>query len=325
MNMQNAPDWNAVRGSTAWYVDYFLDRLKRASDSSGFRLLDALDLHWYPEAQGDCRIIFDPCNQTSVNQITARLQAPRSLWDSTYVETSWIAQGVLGNRSINLVPRLFASINRYYPGTNLSFSEVTYGGEGHVSGGLAMADFLGVAGRMGVFAANFWPLESNTAFVNAAYRLYRNYDGNRSAFSAVSTRATASDNALASVFAGFDADSNVAHVIVVNKSQTAALHGTFNFTSPAILISGRVFGFESGASAVAEKTAVASIAANSFAYDLPPLSARHFVLQASAPLAAKLTPRNGTRKRFFPPTGWIRLPFSPEKTATPDGRIWPLK
>jgi len=322
MDMQTAPDWSAVRGSATWYVDYFLDRLKRASDSSGMRLLDAVDFHWYPEARGDCRIIMDGCAQ-SANQISARLQAPRSLWDSTYVETSWIAQAVLGNRAVNLIPRIFASINRNYPGTNISFSEVTYGAENHVSGGLAMADFLGVAGRLGLLSSNFWPLETNTSFVNAAYRLYRNYDGLRSVFGSITARASSSDNALSSVFTSFDPGGNAVHIIVINKSQTTALRGNFTVASPSPVTAGRVFGFENGASAITEKTAIASITGNTFTYDLPPLSARHFILQTSGTLPiGRITDRfphkgilNAMSPRALIPTGRTKFPL-----VSPDGR-----
>ena len=59
--------------------------MKSEGDKAGKRLLDVLDFHWYPESQGDCRIIASTdCDQLSTAQTQARMQSPRSLWDSTY-------------------------------------------------------------------------------------------------------------------------------------------------------------------------------------------------------------------------------------------------
>jgi mannan endo-1,4-beta-mannosidase len=230
---------------------------------------------------------------------------------------------VLGNKSVNLLPRIFASIQRNNPGTRLAITEFDYGAPNHVSGGIALADFLGVLGRMDVYAAFYWPL-STGPFTGAAYRLYRNYDGDKNGFGTMSARATASDNALASVFASFDPGGNAVHIIVLNKSQTAAVRGNFSVATPVPITQGRVFGFEAGASAIAEKAPVASISQNSFAYDLPPLSARHFVLQTSGPLGVNFRAANkpGRRKApyFSPGSGRALFPWE-GKTALPDGRV----
>ncbi|MFO0660143.1 MAG: glycoside hydrolase family 44 protein [Polyangiaceae bacterium] len=64
--------------------------MKAAEQTVGARLVDDLDVHWYPEAQGDGHRIVD--EGVSEGEIQARLQAPRSLWDNTYTGTSWITQ-----------------------------------------------------------------------------------------------------------------------------------------------------------------------------------------------------------------------------------------
>ena len=46
------------------------------------RLVHVLDVHWYPEARGTKRITD---KDTSPKTVAARLQAPRSLWDPTYI------------------------------------------------------------------------------------------------------------------------------------------------------------------------------------------------------------------------------------------------
>ena len=50
-DLQTAPDWGTVsKGKLyTWFLDYYLDQMKKASDTTGKRLLDVLDLHWYSE------------------------------------------------------------------------------------------------------------------------------------------------------------------------------------------------------------------------------------------------------------------------------------
>ena len=115
--------------------------------TAGHRLVDYLDLHWYPETyvsdnymnQSSTRITdqVDPSPQIQA----ARLQATRSLWDPSYNENNWVAQGIPG--PIMLIPRLKAEIAAHYPGTKLAFTEYGFGGGHDISGGVAEADVLG--------------------------------------------------------------------------------------------------------------------------------------------------------------------------------------
>ena len=70
-------------------------RWRQAGTNGGRRLVDALDVHWYPEARGSCAANpMDGCRITEENTeagvVAARKQAPRSLWDPAYSENSWI-------------------------------------------------------------------------------------------------------------------------------------------------------------------------------------------------------------------------------------------
>ena len=77
---QNAPDWAAVSSGKgyAWFLDYYLDSMKKASDTAGLRLLDVLDLHWYPEAKGSDGNRITNSDATSAADNLARVQAPRT-------------------------------------------------------------------------------------------------------------------------------------------------------------------------------------------------------------------------------------------------------
>lgn len=315
-SLQEAPDWTAINksGRYGWYIDYFLEEMKKASDQAGKRLLDVLDLHWYPEATGDHRI--NGADATTANDQAARLQAPRSLWDSGYKETSWISQWATQG-PVNLLPRVFQSIDTYYPGTKVAITEYNYGAADKVSGGLAEADFLGVLGQTGVFAANFWQLAEKPTYVASAFRLYRNYDGKQGRFGPISAAATASDKENASVFASFGSGGDEVHIIVINKNATETVKGTFTVTSPVPLTQGKVYGFDGSGTALSEKAAVASVTGNAFTYILPPLSANHFVIKTAGALPSAL---RDSRPALRP-----AVVSDPGSAYLPDGRLLPPK
>src|ERR1019366_5993457 len=144
VNLQSATDSSADGDFITWW----LGQMKAAETSAGKRVVDDLDLHWYPEATGGGARITD--DGTGAAEVAAREQAPRSLWDMTYTETSWITQSST-NGPITLIPREMQKIAQTYPGTKLSFSEWNYGGGTDISGAIASADVLGIFGSYGVF------------------------------------------------------------------------------------------------------------------------------------------------------------------------------
>jgi mannan endo-1,4-beta-mannosidase len=273
--LQDAPDWPGVKGAHDWFIDYYLDRMRQAEASGGRRLLDVLDVHWYPEARGDRRIT-EP-GATTPADVEARLQAPRSLWDPTYREDSWIAQYL--PQYLPLLPRLRTSIDRYYPGTELAITEYDYGAGDHVSGGLAQADVLGAFGRYGVRIATLWGIEEGDAYTAAAFSLYRNYDGRGARFGSTSVRARVDDPAKASVYASIDGDDpSTLHVVLINK-RDHALRGRFTVANGAAYSTGEVWGFDASGPAITARPAVEGAGGGGFSYDVPAYSAVHLVLR----------------------------------------------
>lgn len=211
VRLQDAPD-----AKNRDFQSYYLQQMKLAGQTAGKRLLDVLDVHWYPEATGGG--IRVASQQTSPAVVAARLQAPRSLWDATYTETSWIAQDWL-NGPLKLLPRLFAKISANYPGTKLAFTEYNYGAGRHISGGIAQADVLGIFGRDGVFAAAQFPLIDNETFVQGAIKMYRDFDGNNGSFGNISIQAATDAIANTSVYASLDSTAPKRMVLVaINKT-----------------------------------------------------------------------------------------------------------
>jgi hypothetical protein len=182
-----------------------------------------LDLHWYPEAQGGGVRVTE--NNTFAAVVAARVQAPRSLWDPTYTETSWITSCCSGG-PIKLLKHVQRDIADFKPGTKIAITEYNYGAGSHYSGGIAQADFLGVLGREGVFAANWWDLGNGSSFVNAAFNMYLNYDGAGGQFGDVSVGAGTSNIANSAVYASVDStDPNRMVVVAINRTANTQTTG----------------------------------------------------------------------------------------------------
>lgn len=205
---------NDPRHGRRRFVDVYLERLREAERATGRRLLDVLDVHWYPETVVDGQRIIQDMAPQGPAMVEARLQAPRTLWDPTYDEGSWVTEANGG--PVRLIPYLRETIAAHYPGTKLAISEYFYGRGGDIAGGIAQADVLGILGRERVFAATMWPTGNADAapyggspdrayrYIVGAFRMYRDYDGRGGAFGSVGLAATTSDVAATSVYASTD-------------------------------------------------------------------------------------------------------------------------
>jgi mannan endo-1,4-beta-mannosidase len=169
------PDMNDLAGAPdaggRHFLSYYLDELRRRG--RGQRLLDVLDVHWYPDVRVGGEAVSSGSGREDVAR--ARMQLPRSLYDAEYEEPSWIAEQA---GPIELIPRLRRMIGRHYPGTKLAITEWSYGGGDDPSGAVATADALGAFGAHGVYAAAYWPLFGQEhRYALAAFRMFRQIDG----------------------------------------------------------------------------------------------------------------------------------------------------
>jgi len=282
LDFQGASDWNTVKGSRPWFISYYLDEMRIASIAAEKRLLDVLDVHWYPEAQdGAGHRILENINTNEM--YNARMQAPRTLWDSSYVgnypngEISWINQSY--SSYLPLIPRLKADIAQYYPDTNIAITEYAYGPDSpsHWSTGIATADVLGIFGKYGVYIATYW---GGNTYVDAAIKIYRNYDGNHSTFGDVNVFASTINRVDTSIYASiFDDSTCELHLIVINKNITTAINGAFFIAGSQKYNSGRVWRFNNSSATITETTAISNITNNQFIYTIPATTVCHMVLE----------------------------------------------
>ncbi len=267
------------------FFDVYLDRMNAASVVAGRRLLDVLDTHFYPQnGTGNGDIGNDYALQDSA-MIQARVQAPRSLWDPSYNDGSWVTNVTGG--PIRLIPRLREQVAAHYPGTKLAITEYYYGRGGDISGGIAQADVLGIFGREGVFAAALWANagiwaapyggDGNKAyaFIFGAFRMFRNYDGSGGTFGDLGLRATTTNNATSSVYASRDAAGQLV-LVAINKTTTPKV-ASIALANVSGLTKARVY-LLSDASSTPTRQADLVVSSNATSYAMPAMSVSTIVL-----------------------------------------------
>jgi hypothetical protein len=276
-NFQSAPDWNQFSGRYKWFIEAYLDGMRVAGVEKGRRLLDVLDLHYYTEARStlDHRVAFD--QDTNEQCISARFQSTRSLWDRTYRETSWVAQAL--GRFLPILPNVVASIEQYYPGTKIAFSEYNFGAENHISGGIAQADALGIFASNGVYFATLWPNTNRLFYAYAGINLYTNYDSNGGTFGNMLVESTTNNVEFSSVYASTGKD-DALHIILLNKSQVASERFVFDIQSINQYKAYTWYGFDASGPEIKKfgSGVFNRKGTDGFTLQVPPLTAVHLVL-----------------------------------------------
>ncbi len=216
VDFSGAYDWELVKFEKdyRWFIDYYLDEMKKAEDETGIRLLDVLDVHFYTEAKGKCGKRY--CDHYDDRDcVKAILDSPRSLWDSSYQEDSWIVD--TGAEFLPLLPNLQQSVDKYYPDTKLAITEYNFGGSGDICGSIAEADALGLFAKYGVYAANLFVDEAD--YQCAAINLYRNYDGKGGSFGDTLVYCETDNVEISTAYAAVKGDNDdVLTIVVTNKS-----------------------------------------------------------------------------------------------------------
>lgn len=204
------------------FVQWYLEQVCAYQNQSGLRVVDYLDLHYYP--QGDGIVDFASANlgySESPAVAAKRLRSLRELYDPDYVSESWIAD--LGDSDSyhysrpGLIPRVKAWIAQACPGTRLSISEYNWGPDQGATGALAQAEALAIFAREGVDAAMRWVAPEAGSYAEDAFKLYLNYDGSFSRVGGDSVRTVASDVDALAAYAIHQTGQHV-YLLLFNKS-----------------------------------------------------------------------------------------------------------
>ncbi|MBN2715721.1 MAG: endoglucanase A [Deltaproteobacteria bacterium] len=271
-NLQSAPDANGRD-----FIEFYLQQMQQAEKKEGRRLVDVLDVHWYPEVNVP-KVGKNITSTTAFPELVAeRIQAPRSLWDEDYMEKSWISQRYL-NEPIALLPRLQKKIDKYYPGTKIAITEYYYGGGNDISGAIAQADVLGIFGRENVFAATLWKLAENNDFIWGAFEMFTSYDQKQGRFGDLSVEATCSDVVNYSIYAALDSGNPGRMTIVLINKAEKSVTASLDVVHDRLFQKADVYQITAKDSNPRKADSISIKKENAFEYTLPPRSISLFEL-----------------------------------------------
>lgn len=255
--------WNKYKNDYNWFVDFYLDELNKASQQSGKRLLDVIDIKYFPEEKTEYGISI--ISETSAEANKMRIQAVRALWDGSYSKEGE------NKEFFPLLPTFQASINEYYPGTKLAVTEYNFGGGNNITGGIAQVEALGCFAEEGVFLACLSPDKNDdTMYQYSAINLFTNYDGNGGEFGDVSVRAENDNTELCSSFAAID-NEGVLNVVLTNKSDSLTEIVDIDISSEYRYSFAETYGFSFGKPEITKGMSY-SIPSNYLSIELEPYS-----------------------------------------------------
>lgn len=195
-------------------VWYLRQMLAYQQSHAGQRILDYLDLHYYPQATG---VTLSPAGNAATQAL--RLRSTRSLWDPNYADESWIYD-TEGGPAVRLIPRMHEWVDQNYPGTKLALSEYNWGALDSLNGALAQADVLGIFGREGLDLATLWDPPTSGQPGAFAFRMYRNYDSLGHTFGNLSISATSQNQDQLAIYAALRGSDGSMTLIIINKTGT---------------------------------------------------------------------------------------------------------
>jgi Glycoside hydrolase family 44 len=159
------------------FLAWWIKSMRAYETKTNTKLVDVMDIHYYPQGNN---VYGNGIGGTDPATAALRIRSVRSLWDPTYTDESWIAN--TDQTNVQLIPRMQKLIAENAPGMKLSIGEWSFGGEGHMSGGLATAEALGVFGATDVHSAFYWTAPPANSPSFWAFRAFRNYDGSGAKF-----------------------------------------------------------------------------------------------------------------------------------------------
>jgi hypothetical protein len=214
-------------------IPWYLRKLRQYEKRTGTKILDILDVHFYPMADGVYAGATDPATAAK------RIRSTRSLWDPTYKDESWIGE------RMRVVPLLKEWIAENYPGLGLSIGEWNFGAGNHMSGGLATAEALGRFGLLGVTSAFIWGGPDDKTPNFWAFRAYRNFDEEGGRFQDWSIPVK-SDGTLTSLFASRDDKREKLVAVLLNLAPVSPLSTEVTLRGCGAVSASRAFTYSGG-------------------------------------------------------------------------------
>jgi hypothetical protein len=223
------------------FLAWFLEKLYAYEIQTGIKMLDILDIHFYPQAPN----IGGPGNGGYTDPVTSqlRIRSTRSLWDPSYKDESWI------DDRIELLPRMKSLIDKYYPGLTISIGEYNFGAEKDISGGIALAEALGQFTRFnGLESAYYWTYPPNKSPAFFAFSAYRNYDGKGGRFQDWSLKSSSAKGV--SIFASQNGNGTKIVAVVVNIKPKIYNEATIEYKNCTKMADFKLYEYHKGQSGI---------------------------------------------------------------------------
>jgi hypothetical protein len=215
------PDRQSHEGKP--FLEWYLEQVRKHEDETGTRLIDYLDIHYYPTESG-VALSADESNAIAAR----RLKSLKALYDPSFKDSSsWIGEPV------HLIPRMKELIEQNAPGTKLAITEYNFGNGRGISSGLAQAEAMAIFGREGVDLATRWGQPLVNTPVEDAFKLFLDYDGKGGRIDGSSVQAMSSNVDLVGSYAVHGQDGRL-YVLLINKdTQPKQAHVQVNGVSMA--------------------------------------------------------------------------------------------
>lgn len=258
------------------FIEWYLSKLAAHHVKTGVKVIDVLDLHYFPRGDGLGR---GPDGKTDPTTSALRIQSVRGLWDVGYQDGSGEPEA--------LIPRMREWVDRNYPGLGLSIGAYGFGAERHLSGGLAVAEALGRFGEERLDSAFYGstPPQGSPAF--HAFRAFRDFDGEGAAFEA-NSMAHWEDTKDASLFAARSDDLRRVTLVLLNRSDELTLEASVKLTGCPAAERQRVFAYSGDPKGFFENPVPLGSS-----YLLPPYSMTVVELRLAAGAGSRASPRPG--------------------------------
>jgi hypothetical protein len=216
-------------------VEWYLRKLREHDQKTGVRVLDVLDLHYYPQGEN---VYAGGGGGTDAQTAALRLRSTRSLWDPSYVDESWIKE------TVRLLPRMREWVDKNYPGRGISIGEWNFGGESHITGALSAAEALGRFAQFGVTSAYYWTHPPAGSPTLQGFLAFRSFDGKGGRFLDWYLPSKADEGA--SLFASRDEAGKHLVLVAINMSPDTAMLAKIDVGSCGPVASHQAFAYVRG-------------------------------------------------------------------------------
>ncbi len=211
---------------------YLLEYFKEAEKKAGKRLIDVIDIHWYPELygknqKGETKRLSD-VSEADPTILTKQFAALREWYDPTFAPDgkdidSWTAnpdnKKLLWDPYHPVIPALKKIIETTYPGTKLAINEFHSGGNENYYGAVLRAALYGIFMQEDLYMSENWSQVDKNKSLFYAQKMYGNYDGKGSR---VKGRFVKSSSSAAELMSFVVRDGNRFYVVLVNQSAEKA-------------------------------------------------------------------------------------------------------